>query len=73
MEIANKAYENAKDDEQHAELFTEYLLKELREVKGTDISRCLSCELDLIKQQYVITLKLPITSNIFDSVGSESK
>lgn len=73
LEITNEANEKGKDEKQITNLFAEYLLDELRKMKGTDISQYLSCELDIIKQQYVITLKLPIAADIFNSVGSESK
>lgn len=65
LEIINEADRKGKDGKEKNELAAEYLLRELSELKGTDISKYISCTLDAIEKQYVITLKIPITAAIF--------
>lgn len=73
MQLANEANEQGRNEREITELFAEGLLKELKNTKGVDISPYLSCEFDVIRKQYVVTLKLPVTANIFDTIGSDSK
>ena len=73
MQIANEANEQGKNEREVTELFATKLLDELKKMKGTDISPYLSCEFDIIRKQYVVTLKLPVTANIFNTIGSDSK
>lgn len=53
--------------------FTECFIDELAKEKSADIAPHLSCVLDVIKQEYVVTLTIPIGSDIFYSSGCNVK
>lgn len=73
MQIANEANEKGRNEKEKIELFADGFLAELKKLKGTDISPYLSCEFDVIRRQYVVSIKLPVSSDIFDSVKSDSE
>lgn len=61
MEMSYEAYkESDGNKEKHEELFCKMLLEEFSKLKGEDIAPHLSCEFDLIKQEYRIKLRIPV-------------
>lgn len=73
MKMANEANEKARSKKEETELFTDSLLEELKKMKGTDISPYLSCEYDVIHRQYVVTLRIPSSADVFNTGRSDRK
>lgn len=59
MEMACEVRQAAKSPLEQQELFTEMLLKELYKMKSADIAPHLSCNFDVIRQEYKIMLSFP--------------
>lgn len=70
MEMAFEAQQAANSPLHQQELFTEMLFAELAKMKSADIAPHLSCEFDVIKREYRVTLRFPESFNKLDTVKS---
>lgn len=73
MEIACEARERARTPLENQNIFTEMLLAELTKMKSADIAPHLSCEFDVIRREYKVTLSFPARLNETDSIKSDIK
>lgn len=67
MELTSEIAEKATSVRKRKEMFAEEFLKELAQEKGADIAPHLSCVFDVIKQEYEVTLSIPLGSDKFYS------
>ncbi len=67
MEMAYEAHQNSVSVEQ--ELFTKMLFTEINNMKSVDIAPYLSCDFDILRHEYRVTLKFPAGFN--KSVGEK--
>lgn len=73
LEIICEALADGKNDDQVKETLAQELIDTLNKLKCTDIGPYLSCQFDSVHEEYVITLRLPITSDIFDTSLSDGE
>ena len=73
MEISYEIAKKNKTAIAQQKEFTEKLRSELGKEKSADIAPHLECTFDIIKQEYVVTLRLPVDSNIFNSSSGNVK
>lgn len=73
MEMACEARERARTPIENQNIFTEMLFDELEKMKSEDIAPHLSCEFDILKREYRITLRFPAVFNKSDAVRSDVK
>lgn len=67
MEMSYEAYKESDGNKiKHEELFCKMLLEEFSKLKGEDIAQHLSCEFDLIKQEYRVELRIPVSFHIMN-------
>lgn len=62
-----------KSDYERQKAFYEEFLQELAKEKSEDIAPHFTCVFDLVEHQYVVTLRLPISLDIFQSEGDENE
>lgn len=75
-DITEMAYENhkkAKSDSERQKAFYEEFLQELTKEESADIAPHFTCVFDVVKREYVVTLKLPANLNIFESDEDETE
>lgn len=75
-DLIQMAYENfnkAKSDSECQKACYEEFLQELTKEESADIAPHFTCVFDVVKREYVVTLRLPIALDIFHSGGSNLK
>lgn len=74
MEMSYEAHQAAKGSQlKQQELFTEMFLEELGKMKGAEIAPHLSCNFDVLKREYNITLRFPVCFCKTDTAISDAK
>lgn len=69
--MAYETYQKTKSSLEQQKAFYEEFLQEITKEESADIAPHFTCEFDVIKREYVVTLRLPIALNIFHSGGSD--
>lgn len=72
-EMAYENYKKAKSDSECQKAFYEEFLQELTKEESADIAPHFTCVFDVVKREYVATLRFPIALDIFHSGGSDLK
>lgn len=73
VKMAHENYEKQTTDYEHQKAFYEEVLQELAKEKSEDIAPHFTCVFDIVKREYVVTLRLPISLDIFQSEGGENE
>lgn len=73
VKMAHENYEKQKSDYERQKAFYEEFLQELTKEKSEDIAPHFTCVFDIVKREYVVTLKLPTNLNIFESDEDETE
>lgn len=70
MEMVNETQKETANQCEHQKKFTEEFIKELVKEGGAEIAPHLTCEFDLIKMEYRVTLRFPVILNKPDAFKS---
>ncbi|MDE5588215.1 MAG: hypothetical protein K2J60_03620 [Acetatifactor sp.] len=73
MEMSYEILKTVKGDLEQRKTFVEQFLQEIAKEESADIAPHFTCSFDVIKREYVVTLKIPTAIDKFHSGGGDPK